>query len=105
MKIPWRRKWQPTPLFLPGESHGQRSLAGYSPRGRKELDTTLHTHTHRSTSVSFGITRNGNRVVIAAASVLFHQLKSLQFEGELTILHRKQNGFSGDKNCRIQLKL
>ena len=32
-KIPWRREWQPTPVFLPGESHGQRSLAGYSPWG------------------------------------------------------------------------
>ena len=31
VKIPWRRAWQPTPVFLPGESHGQRSLAGYSP--------------------------------------------------------------------------
>ena len=30
-KIPWRRAWQPTPIFLPGESHGQRSLVGYSP--------------------------------------------------------------------------
>ena len=39
-KIPWRRKWQPTPVFLPGESHGQRSLAGYSPYGCKESDTT-----------------------------------------------------------------
>ena len=39
-KIPWRRKWQPTPVFLPGESHGQRSLAGYSPQGRTESDTT-----------------------------------------------------------------
>ena len=39
-KIPWRRAWQPTPVSLPGESHGQRSLAGYSPRGRKELDPT-----------------------------------------------------------------
>ena len=38
-KIPWRRAWQPTPVFLPGESHGQRSLSGYSPWGRKELDT------------------------------------------------------------------
>ena len=38
-KIPWRRAWQPIPVFLPGECHGQRSLAGYSPRGRKELDT------------------------------------------------------------------
>ena len=34
-KIPWRRKWQPTPVFLPGESHGQRSLVGYSPWGPK----------------------------------------------------------------------
>ena len=34
-KIPWRRKWLPTPVFLPGESHGQRSLVGYSPQVRK----------------------------------------------------------------------
>ena len=34
-KIPWRRKWQPTPVFLPGESHGRRSLMGYSPRVAK----------------------------------------------------------------------
>ena len=39
-KIPWRRKWQPTPVFLPRDSHGQRSLAGYSPRGCRELDMT-----------------------------------------------------------------
>ena len=39
-KIPWRRKWQPTPVLLPGESHGQRSLAGYSPWGHKESDMT-----------------------------------------------------------------
>ena len=45
-KIPWRRAWQPTPVFLPGESHGQRSLAGQSPWDRKELDTTEQlTHT------------------------------------------------------------
>ena len=39
-KIPWRKKLQPTPIFLPGESHGQRSLVGYSPWGCKELDMT-----------------------------------------------------------------
>ena len=40
-KIPWRRKWQPTPVFLPGESHGRRNLVGYiSPWGHKESDTT-----------------------------------------------------------------
>ena len=39
-KIPWRRAWLPTPAFLPGESHGPRSLAGYSPRDRKQSDVT-----------------------------------------------------------------
>ena len=37
-KIPWRRKWQPAPVFLPREFHGQRSLAGFSPWGFEELD-------------------------------------------------------------------
>ena len=41
-KIPWRRKWQPTSVFLPGESHGLRSLAGYSPWGYKELAISEH---------------------------------------------------------------
>ena len=41
-KIPWRRKWQPTPAFLPGRSHGQRGLAGYSPWGHKESVTERH---------------------------------------------------------------
>ena len=42
----WRREWQSTPVFLPGESHGQRSLGGYGPWGCKELDTTEQlTHT------------------------------------------------------------
>ena len=44
-KTPWRRKWQPTPVFLPGKSHGQRSLAGYGPWGCKESDTTERQHT------------------------------------------------------------
>ena len=44
--IPWRRAWQPTPVFLPGEFQGQRSLTGYSPWGCKESDTTEHTCTH-----------------------------------------------------------
>ena len=39
-KIPWRRKWEPTPVLLPGESHGQRSLAGDSPWSHKMLYTT-----------------------------------------------------------------
>ena len=39
-KMLWRREWQPAPVFLPGESHAQRSLAGYSPWGHKESDMT-----------------------------------------------------------------
>ena len=54
-KIPWRRAWQPTPAFLPGESHGQRSLVGYSPYGQKELDLTeaiYHVHCFQEPSCS-----------------------------------------------------
>ena len=57
-KIPWRRKWQPTPEFLPEKFYGQRSLVGYSPRGRKELDTAewlKHTHTHTHTHTEYWV--------------------------------------------------
>ena len=53
-KIPWSRKWQPTPGFLPVKSHGQRSLLGYSPWRLKESDTTkrpAYTHTSASAYV------------------------------------------------------
>ena len=46
-KIPWGRKWQPIPVFLPGKSHGQRSLAGYSPWDCRELETTWQLSTWR----------------------------------------------------------
>ena len=45
-RFPWGRKWQPTPVFLPGESHGQTNLVGYSPQGHKESDTTERLHFH-----------------------------------------------------------
>ena len=48
-KIPWKTKWQPIPIFLPGNSHGKRSFAGYSPCGHRYLDTTEWLNTaHRS---------------------------------------------------------
>ena len=43
-KIAWRRKWQPTPIFLPGKSHGQRSLAGYNPWDHKRVGHNLVTN-------------------------------------------------------------
>ena len=48
-RFPWRRKWHPTPVFLPGESHGQRSLVGYSPWGHKELNMTEQRRMHKCT--------------------------------------------------------
>ena len=64
-KLPWRRKWQPTPVFVPGESHGQRSLVGYSPWGCKESDTA-----------------KGSALVLAEASVPALLFLSLEiFEG------------------------
>ena len=54
-KIPWRRKWQPTPVFLPGKFHGQRSLAGYKPWNCKRVGhnlVTKHTHTHTHLSIT-----------------------------------------------------
>ena len=50
---PLEKKWQPTPVFLPGESHGWRSLVGYSPRGRKESDMTERLHFHFNILWSF----------------------------------------------------
>jgi len=58
-KIPWRRAWQPNPVSLLGESHGQRSLVGYRPQGHKELDTTeATTHTHHEVSDLFSLCNN-----------------------------------------------
>ena len=51
-KILWRRKWQPTPVFLPGKSHGQRSLVGYGLWGCKELDMTEQLNLQRSSDLS-----------------------------------------------------
>ena len=53
-KIPWRRKWQPTPQLLPGKFHGQRSLEGYSPWGHKELDMTEHVCMHTHSVINYG---------------------------------------------------
>ena len=66
-KIPWRRKWQPTPVFLPGESHGQRSLVAYSPWGRKESDMTEQLHllrARRDNLIQFSLYRRGHQNII-----------------------------------------
>ena len=61
-KIPWRRAWQPTPAFLPGESHGQRSLGGYSPWGHKSQ--TRQTDYHFPYSHAFKKGKKKNSVLL-----------------------------------------
>ena len=77
-KIPWRRAWQPTPVSLPGESHGQRSLVGYSLWGRKESDTTERywvKDSERIFTSSLKFTWSG--------SILLLWVKYLQTDGQL----------------------
>ena len=65
IKIPWRRAWKPTPVFLPGESQGQKSLAAYSPWGHKELDAAEETalHTYSATPLSSIPTWESSQVI------------------------------------------
>ena len=70
-KIPWGREWLPTPVFLPGEFYGERSLVGYSLWGSQKLDTTkpfthTHTHTHTHTLILNGkVFLQGRRMLFA----------------------------------------
>ena len=61
-KISWRRKWRPSPVFLPGKFRGQRSLVGYSPRGHRVRQdwVTEHGHTSRNRAVEERLTRRGS---------------------------------------------
>ena len=67
-KIPWRRKWQPTPALLPGKLHGLRSLVGYSPWGHKESDTTEWLHS------------------LTQPLIVFLMLQELRYEDEFRIV-------------------
>ena len=69
-KIPWRRKWQPPPVFLPGKSPGQRSLAGYSPWGCKASNTTEYAHMQYSVK-NFPLPANNQ--FAKSSSVLFSE--------------------------------
>ena len=62
-KIHWNRKWHSSPVFLPGESHGQRSLAGYSPGGHKQSDMTKQLSTYRASLKNSILTTPGTLVL------------------------------------------
>ena len=75
-KIPWRKKWQPTPVFLPGESYGQRSLAGYSPWGRKQSEMTEMT-THAWGTV-YGASSQVVQAQVSATGITSNRWKKTQ---------------------------
>ena len=78
-KIPWRRNWQPTPVFLSGESHGQRSLAVYSPQGPKESYATEHAHVDNGQEPKcfcFPIQRLSSLAIQETLSVCLHLYSS-----------------------------
>ena len=93
----WRRKWQPIPVLLPGKYHGQKSLAGYSPWGCKESDTTerlsAHTHTHTYTHAH---TRTHTHII---KEVLQEELLSFYHkQAALKIDKRQGNSLTGSTN-------
>ena len=80
-------KWKPTPVLLPGKSHGQRSLVGSSPWGRKELDKTERLHFH------FHAAQHSRKIKIKSKL-----LKILKRAGRIRIERRKNLGFLSQKN-------
>ena len=68
-KIPWRREWQPTPVFLPGKPHGQRSLVGYSPWGCKESDLATK---QKQQNMTLWLNSNKKAVWILLISYIWH---------------------------------
>ena len=81
-KVLWRRKWQPTPVFFPGESHGERSLVGNSSWGHRELDMTEHVHTHIDLSLSPCLTMAFiQEIIITQFSFPYRSLSTRGFVG------------------------
>ena len=109
-KIPWRGKWQPTLVFLPGESHGRRSLAGHSPWSCKESDTTEQLNNNsKNPRGSWALRQQNSKsgslmgLVLTARCHPGHQGLSSQLHGEQVLwLMRMQAGWEtdhGDQGC------
>ena len=75
-KIPWRRKWEPSPVFLPGECHGQRRLVGYSPWGRKESRHSLATKKPQVVLLTI-LTRYVFHLDLRPISVAYHHWRKM----------------------------
>ena len=111
-KIPWRRKWQPTPVFLPGKSHGQRHLVGYSPWGHKVSDTTellrtqthTHTHTHTDSRLGSKLKRNADRSLVSENDWLGCFRLNFPFAKEKTKQTKKKQGQTIKNICLLAME-
>ena len=100
-KIPWNRKWRPTPVLLSGKSPRQRSLVGYSPWGRKELDTTerlsmhthTHTHTHTHQNITLHVRTSQTTLLYQANSQIMEALHLIFFLAHTKSIERKDSFF------------
>ena len=93
----WRRKWQPTPVFFPGKSHGQRSLEGYSPWGHKRVKHNLLTEQQplpKQTGVPLNPQAHLNLLVKITHSISHHENCTLRSAKNNQTLSRIQEGFS-----------
>ena len=86
-KIPSRREWQPTPVFLLGEFHGQRSLEGYSPWGHKESDTTERLTFSLKISLAFWSPNSNDQLFVGLHALQKPGIKLILLRG----LRRKEN--------------
>ena len=102
-KISWRRAWQSTPVFLPAELHGQRSLVGYSPWGCRQLDTTEQlTHTS-DTTTSFIFSNNTMEVKEEKKDTIHQKGKGKRIYSKFIprhIVHSHRPGFLRIQNPR-----
>ena len=90
-KIPWRRKWQPTPVFLPGKCHGQRNLEGYpKPWGHKEWNTTLNNN-HKKKKQK----QQPQTYIKSRSSLFFKSHNTCGWTGILTVCFPSQVGTGG----------
>ena len=87
-EIPWRRAWQPAPVFLPGESHAQRNLVGYSPWGCKESDMTEQLYLLLHTYIQMGLKTNDSLLFLNIS--LKHKISKMN--GNKAQHYNKRNG-------------
>ena len=106
-KIPWRRKWQSTPVFLPGESNERKSLVGYSPRGHKELDTTEGVHFTKQRNYGTSLVAQRLRVCLVMQGTwvrsLVREIRFPHAAGKLRLPSTTRNSLCfSERSCMMQ---